>query len=77
MRHWQEELAAQAATFREQSEQVATWDAVLRRHYGALGRLAEDVQALKSGQKGLDGQLDAIEAHQRMMEGTLEVSYQK
>lgn len=71
--HWAEELAAQAGAFREQAEQVATWDAVLRRHLAALGRLAEDVRELKVGQKGLDGTLDAIEAHQRMMEGTLEV----
>lgn len=71
--HWKDEIAAQAEAFREQAEQVATWDSVLRRHYAALGRLAEDVGELKAGQRGLDGALDAIEANQRMMEGTLEV----
>ena len=71
---WEADVSAQASQFQAQVEQVTIWDAVLRRHYAGLGRLAEDVNELKVGQKKLDGTLDAIEGHQRMMDDTLSVS---
>ena len=72
--YWERELASAAHTFAAQAEQVATWDAVLRRHYSSLSRATEDVHELRLGQKRLDNTLDAIEGHQRIMDDTLTVS---
>lgn len=43
----------------------------MRRQHGQLSRVAEDVNALKLGQRKLDASLDAIEAHQRTTDRTL------